>query len=496
MNNLRLVLGGPGCGKTTRLLEIVQEHLASGTAPQQVAFVSFTRAAAKEAATRAAEQFGLSAENLPWFRTIHSLCYAQLGVSRDEVMGPREWREFSTMVGERISGHYDATEAIGAVASGGRESGDLLLRIVDFAATTLTPLAQAWRQLNEPVDWWRLQRFHDALAMYKQDTGKMDFTDMILMYLKDGKPVDCSVVVIDEGQDLTASQWAVARRAFAGAAQVYVGGDDDQAIYHWAGADVPQFLGLSQEPEVLGHSHRLPRAIHTLAARIAARISRRYSHDYAPSARAGLVEWHQHPESVGLSDGSWLLLARNNFMLRQLESFIRQCGLPYIMHGKASVDPGHVVAMYLWEHLRTGKQATMSAKEARQLLRAVGVKMMPQLRELTRYTLTHFGLAEHAGEPWFLMLKGIPDSDRDFYLACLRRGEKLNTPPRIRISTIHGVKGAEADHVLLMTDMSARTAQGYAAAPDNEHRVFYVAATRARHSLHLIAPQSNQAYPM
>jgi DNA helicase II / ATP-dependent DNA helicase PcrA len=493
MNNLTLVLGGPGCGKTTRLLEIVEEHLAAGVPPQDIAFVTFTRAAATEAAERAAKKFNLDSAALPWFRTIHSLCYARLGIQRDEVMGSREWKQFGELVGEKLTGHADASDVI---VAGGRETGDILLRIVDYAATTLATLEEAWRQLDEPVDRWRLERFASTLKMYKQDTGKMDFTDMLLMYLQDGPPINARVVVIDEGQDLTAAQWSVVRRAFGGAQQSYVGGDDDQAIYHWAGADVAQFLSLSDSPQVLGVSHRLPQRIHALAQSVSSRISRRYSHAFAPSARVGSVEWHQYPDSVGIGDGSWLMLARNNYMLHALEVFVRACGIPYIRYGRSAVDQSHVAAMYLWERLRTGKQPDMDTKEVRQLHRAKGIKQLPQLRELQRYTLADFDWHGQRDLPWFQALDGIPPSDRDFYLACLRRGENLKQPPRIRLSTIHGVKGAEADHVLLMTDMSQRTARGYELAPDHEHRVFYVALTRARESLHLIMPQSSIAYPL
>ena len=36
----------------------------------------------------------------------------------------------------------------------------------------------------------------------------------------------------------------------------------------------------------------------------------------------------------------------------------------------------------------------------------------------------------------------------------LKRGENLDQDPRIKISTIHGVKGNERDNVILLTDLS------------------------------------------
>lgn len=497
MNNLQLVLGGPGCGKTTRLLEIVAREIANGVAPHEIAFVTFTRAAANEAGDRARLQFNLGEKDLPWFRTIHSLAYARLGVQRDEIMGPKDWREFGELVGEILTGHYDSTDSPTEWA--GREIGDQLLRIVDYAATTLQPLDVTWRQLNEPVDWWRLKRFADAFALYKEDTGKFDFTDLLMMYIKEGDPIKIKVAVIDEGQDLTAAQWQAVRRAFRDAERVYVGGDDDQAIYHWAGADVAQFLSLTDTPTVLEVSHRLPRAIHKLALSLSKRISRRYTKNFQPSDREGTVEYHQHIHSVDVSaPGTWLLLARNNYMLGGIEAMVRDRGIPYVRRGRPSVTPGDVRVIQMWEKVRmAGSDATLSAAEARALLRdGFGIKTLPQMRELNRYRLADLGVAVHIHLPWYEALVGISERQREFYRTCLRRGEKLTKPPRIRIETIHGVKGAEADNVALVTDMSHKTARSFETSPDTEHRVFYVGSTRAKSALHIIQPQSDLFYPV
>ena len=76
----------------------------------------------------------------------------------------------------------------------------------------------------------------------------------------------------------------------------------------------------------------------------------------------------------------------------------------------------------------------------------------------------------------------------------LKRGEDLNKDPRIKISTIHGVKGGEADHVLILTDIAPRTYREMHSLPDDEIRVFYVAVTRAKKSLHIVQPNTNMAF--
>jgi superfamily I DNA/RNA helicase len=505
MNNLHLVLGGPGCGKTTRLLELCEQELARGVPPTAIAFVTFTKNAATEARERAAEKFGFSAEDdLPWFRTIHSLAYAKLNMTRDEMMDRRDWTTFGEVVGERLSGMASSEDGA-PVGVSGREVGDQLLRISDYASTTCVPLEQAWHDLDEAVDWWRLQRFTQALAAYKADTGKMDFTDLLHTYVAQGTPVDVQVAFIDEAQDLTAAQWRAVRHAFAGAERVYVGGDDDQAIYHWAGADVQQFLNLTATPEVLHLSHRLPRQIHALSQQVARRISARYVKQFTPSDRDGTIEWHQHAHAVDMSDAGftpkrpghyeWFLLARNNYMLRPLEAVVREYGFNYSTRLGPAVRPHDVRMMQLWERLRSGKVSDMSAAELRALSKLLG-QPKPQTREAARYTLAEFGWDAWARKPWFEALTGLPTDRRDYYLACLRRGEKLTKAPRIHIDTIHGVKGQEADKVMLLTDMSGRTAASYRLNADNEHRVFYVGITRAEQQLHIVMPQSDQAYPL
>jgi superfamily I DNA/RNA helicase len=491
MNNLSLILGGPGCGKTTRLLNIVMGHLSEGIGSEEIAFVTFTKSAATEAQERAAEKFSLDPEtDLPWFRTIHSLAYKQLSLTRDEIMDQRDWIEFVDLVDERLTGTFETED--GLIVIGGREIGDKMLRLVDYAATTLQALWDVYHEVNEPVDWHRLQRFASALQFYKSDSGKLDFSDMLLRYREIGNPVPVRIAVIDEAQDLTPAQWAVVRKAFGFAERVYISGDDDQAIYSWAGADVPQFLNLSRTPEVLPVSHRLPRDVHTFAQTIAQRISSRYAKPFRPTDRAGTVEFHNTPDAVDIREpGRWFLLARNSHMLSRLEEIVRDYGIPYTKRGRSAVVKWEIEAIRLWTN-RAGLSFT--AQQVKTLCKARN-EAPPQLHESKLYRLADLGWSgDQRG--WDRALSTIPPHRQSFYEAAETRGEDLLAEPRIRIETIHGVKGGEADHVLMMTDMSTRTMESFHANPDNEHRVFYVGATRALQSLHIVLPQSDQFYPI
>lgn len=81
--------------KTTTLLNLVDEFIKQGIKPREIGYFSFSKKAATEAATRAAQKFELSPEHdLVYFRTIHSLCFKLLSMTRDRMMSPEDYKEF------------------------------------------------------------------------------------------------------------------------------------------------------------------------------------------------------------------------------------------------------------------------------------------------------------------------------------------------------------------------------------------------------------------
>jgi superfamily I DNA/RNA helicase len=87
---------------------------------------------------------------------------------------------------------------------------------------------------------------------------------------------------------------------------------------------------------------------------------------------------------------------------------------------------------------------------------------------------------------WSEAMDKLPDTDRAYVTALLRRGEKFNGVPRITASTIHGSKGGEADNVILFTDLSPAADTQFQRNPDDTHRVFYVGVTRAKQNLYIV----------
>lgn len=481
-----LVLGGPGAGKTERLLAVFEAALDRGVAPDRIAFVTFTRGAAKEALDRACAKFRLSPPDLPHVRTLHSLAFRALGLKRSDVLGEEHLKELADATGEMLEGSSDPD------APATRMNAHSLITVDGYARATLKPLEEAWRDHGGNLDWYRLLRFSKALAIYKEERGLLDFSDMLSEYAKLGAPLPIEVAIVDEAQDLTMLQWSVVDHAFSGAKELWVGGDDDQSVHRWAGAAEDHLMALDWPREIIPLSHRLPRAIFTFAGEILGRLSRRFEKPSEAAPRDGSVSWLAAPGNADLRKGDWLLLGRTRHQLSSLAAVARDQGVFYRLKGASSVKVEDARAIRAWETLRAGR--TVEAADAAAAIRASG-RTIAELSEDRPWSRKDFPGVDF-GPIWHDALSKIALEDRSYILSALRRGEKLAEEPRVRIETMHGSKGAQAENVLMLTDMSPRVWRGYELDPDSEHRVFYVGATRASERLFPVAPQTAWGYPL
>ena len=497
-----LILGAPGCGKTTRLLNIVEQKLASGIRPERIAYMSFTTKAVNEAINRAEKKFGFTKKDLPFFRTVHSFCFRQTGASRSSVMGAAHYQDLARILGISLNGKLD-DEGTGLPVGG--TVGDQMLFVDNLARSTGDTLKKVYDSLEYPdFSWQQLKQFSRALEEYKLDTGLMDFTDMLREYLVNGKPASVDVAIIDEAQDLSKVQWEVIKRAFNGCLEVYIAGDDDQAIYKWSGADVDSFLSLEGEREVLAKSWRLPSSIHKLSQKIIKRVGKRFDKAFASKEEKGDISYYLNPAMIEDAEGTWLYLARNAYQLSSIKRTLFEQGITFTTSQGSSVKAKEHKAIVYWERLRAKKpQLGNDVKQFLEFLEVgVGIKRGYKdgkgLLDDVEYTMEdlkkdHGILIDVA---WHDALTGIPLEQREYYLMVLRQGgpKALSQPPRHHVSTIHGVKGGEADHVVLMTDLAKKSYTEYSKNPDDETRVFYVGITRAKKHLHIVLPQTNQYF--
>ena len=65
---------------------------------------------------------------------------------------------------------------------------------------------------------------------------------------------------------------------------------------------------------------------------------------------------------------------------------------------------------------------------------------------------------------------------------------------KITVSTIHGVKGGEADEVVMRLDITKAVKESIETNPNSEYRCLYVAFTRAKQNLHIIFSSTKNGY--
>ena len=107
MEQRKLLLGPPGCGKTYRMIKEIELELARGTRPDELAVVSFTRKSVEVAVSRACERFNLQPKDLPFFKTLHALGLRLQGIQPSQIMSQTDWRDFGRSLGLDIYGIDD-----------------------------------------------------------------------------------------------------------------------------------------------------------------------------------------------------------------------------------------------------------------------------------------------------------------------------------------------------------------------------------------------------
>ena len=498
-----IILGPPGTGKTTTLLNLVDQFIQQGIRPKQIGYFSFTRKAAREAANRAAEKFNLDAEkDLENFRTLHSFAFQRLGMSKEKMMTAENYREFGKLVGIPIkTSKYSEDD-------GTFNSDNEYLTIMNTARVKRMDLLEYYDSRQNILDIERdtLYLLSEELKRYKKEKGLKDFTDLLEDFIKQENKPKFEALFIDEAQDLSLIQWEMVRSMWANAEKTYIAGDDDQAIFKWAGADVDHFIALKEEVndiKVLDQSYRIPGGpIHELSQKIINKVQNRFDKNYKPRTEHGILRRYSDVTQVNMSEGNWLVLSSANHFLDDVKDLCELQGWYYQHRGSNSVPLKLLIALNNWEKWRKGNVA-LGPIEIKNIYQYLGDRVLPGFRSgktlhsdkkyLVRDCRAEHGLVTE--DVWYEAFDGL-DTITENYIRNMRaNGEQINKNPRIIMSTIHGAKGGEADKVLLMQDLTNAALETFSYDPDELHRLFYTGATRAKRELHVLDPKNfDRAY--
>jgi superfamily I DNA/RNA helicase len=474
---------------------VVQQELDNGVHPADMGYFAFTRKAAIEAKERAIQKFPhLNPEiDFPWFRTLHSLAYRCLGISNKDMMKPENYREFAKEAGIDLGIEHGEEDFM-------IKADHPVLNEINIARIRGEDLRTHYNRSSMDIEWYHFEYVERAYRQYKEANDLMDFTDLLERIADEPHRLPkLEVLIIDEAQDLSRLQWRLVAELAARAKRSFLAGDDDQALYNWAGADVDSFLGFQGESLVLEQSYRVPAKIHALADTIVKRIRTRQPKTWNPREEEGDVKFYNDFEHIDITQGEWLILASTNYLLNDMHNWIKSQGLLFERHGHRSINEAVMIAVLGWETLRKGKEIPFPV--VKQIYKHLGSnyirrghKTLKNADPLLMYSMedlkTNHGLYTDA--IWHEALTKISEDKRDYIIALLRRGTKITGKVNIKLSTIHGAKGGEADNVLLLTDLSGKFANEYEKNSDDIHRLLYVGITRARKALHIVLPKNER----
>ena len=479
----RKIYGPPGTGKTTRLINYVKTLVKFGTPIDKIGYFAFTKKAAEEAIDRMLAAFPeYSQKDLKYFRTLHSLAFTELGMKKSNVMQDEHYEDIGRKLGIEVTIYSKGDDKTGFV-----DSDSEYFNLINAARIKENTLEEEYNtdMYSEDIDKHQLKILNDEVDNYKQAYGLVDYTDMIEKFNVSKLCPKYDVVFIDEAQDLSPIQWRMYDILKKNSKHIILAGDDDQAIYGWAGADVKRFQEEPAKDIILPQSYRIPEKVQDIASCILNRIpdDRRIKKKWSARPEQGYVEYITSIEDIPLDSGDWLILARTNYRLKNLVPQLKERGLYFEIKNRKS----YRTRLYrsIQDYTRWTNGAKLSLSECKDLFEFL--ELDKELKDERMYDLKEFGYS--FTDDWYQVFKSDPEECL-YIREMTRNKEKLSEDPRIKLSTIHAAKGGEATNVLIILDNTKRIREAIEKNQDKydeEQRVWYVGVTRTKQNLYIMA---------
>lgn len=327
------VLGGPGTGKTSLLVDVAVSRLRSpSTGPESVLVLTSGARAAREVRrqvtaglTGGGAATGTRTVREPLVRTVHSYAFAVLRVQAGRhgnppprlVTGPEQDVVVRELLrGDVLDGAQHWPESLRpalGLTGFATELRDLLLRATERGQgpEDLVRLGRAHRR----PEWVAAGRFglqYEQSALLRSSVGMeapqasapaVDAAGLISAAL-DALHGDAALLaaerarvrhlLVDDAQHLDAGAAQLVALLGTGAEETVVAGDPDQAVFGFRGADPAFLTGLEGRRVLLRTTHRcapaVARAVASVSERLAGRGPQRGPEPVAGAAEPGSVE--------------------------------------------------------------------------------------------------------------------------------------------------------------------------------------------------------------
>jgi DNA helicase-2/ATP-dependent DNA helicase PcrA len=523
---IETLLGPPGTGKTTTLLNRIEALLSAGVRPEEIAFVSFTKAATQNAIDRAASRFDIDPAEFAWFKTIHAMARRAMG-EKIAVMGDADWKAF----GELCAYSFTAEEHGGGIIADGSfdfsEDGDCLRNVYKLSRNMRGSIAEARLHAGDVPPHLTAAHFESfirRLSAWKTESKMIDFEDMLERARGTAWRPPIRFAFIDEAQDNSKLQNSLMRHWFwdnSRCESVTYAGDDDQTIFGWSGAQrgALKYIAEHSDLTILDQSYRIPRTVHDLALSIISQNKNRVPKTYRPRDDEGSLAFAGDPSDAidSLGDGDTLVLVRNvMFAKAAREACLRNGRLFSSEVGAWSpLDRKDIKqafgAICSWQDGKNASAAEFASLialvpvthgEARLLPHGIKKRSkenadpVPLWRAREQFKLNNTVDAFLGELPFELLQMGVTPEERA-YLHLVRLRDPKLSGHRLTITSSHRSKGREADNVIVIPDMARRTVKRRFASVEGreeENNVAYVTVTRAKKREVIVDPGWREWY--
>jgi DNA helicase II / ATP-dependent DNA helicase PcrA len=260
------IWGAPGCGKTTSLMAKYKEFVEKGNTTEDITVTTYRKSSAQYFINSVAFNTGLPSNEISrHVGTFHSVCFHLLSEYNYRFVGDNDRKQF---LKESGYAKYHKQSFEGDEEQG--KSGSLF----DFAgwmAETRTE-DDKWRKYPSAgkmtLPDTKVTNFLDDWEDYKYKNRKIDFSDMPLIVLREKIPLDTSILMVDEFQDMTKLLYDTFVHLTHKCKHVVIAGDPNQSIYGYKGGSPEFFLQYDADETILNHSHRFPNPIWNLAKKV------------------------------------------------------------------------------------------------------------------------------------------------------------------------------------------------------------------------------------
>lgn len=186
--DVKVLLSVAGSGKTRRLIEEVSKELEVRR-PEEIAFVTFTRKGAEEGLRRVCNKLMLEPDDLPYFRTLHSLTFHVMNYKANQMFNRLDQKKFNKLYGYNLNRCEVNAKRVAPTK-------DTLY--LDYYDLERSKALTSKQMVEADIE---LSYYHQLVQKYEEFKSQeclVDFFDCLINYVQVGDSLPVKVVMIDE----------------------------------------------------------------------------------------------------------------------------------------------------------------------------------------------------------------------------------------------------------------------------------------------------------